>query len=742
MVMTTPSPNSIRSQQQQQQQHQQQQQQQQQQQHQQHQQQHAPTPAIKTIPRSVPRPANKKPSSQSTTAQSQYASLHNKPMVGGTAMTKSLSQMSNSGLNMLGVSPSANNLLGTSPSNHLLAFASPAALAALDMGTPSALLDASQPMNLSLSDLGISSATTLGKRNEDEERRLKLQTVLGKLLQGTTSRRFGRVSEEGVRRVGRWAGLDVEVEAKREARHFEGNRPVAVAGKNNVLIDFQFKHNMPTQVDLSFSSQHQSVTAHQAAAANMLLQDLTAPPGVSLINTNLDRFAANLETLARLDKLSVYGQLNCIEAITGLYESLKRLYAHEKNAAQALVPAERPNADLRAERHVMCKKSGRPLMHARRRIGLSLDYYMARSHMHSAENDDAVFALELTAEASSPEMYPSIRVSSSWIADRILKSPEETTDPTDLLSGTQSIDWQDPSLTYLSDDSQQGQDAMPIDSNPDSGPKKLPAVRFVARLNPPLAMPWTAASAILQSVGAAIVSDVPGVQQTYEASLLNKPYDPSLLNKSLSQSSSPVASATTSVLTPDASTVKHKNALYVTKQDFGHVLTEIPFAHPRQIIALLPVLRQWACLGSLLRDTFLPSPSATSLPRQQQTHDPSPSVEETFSLSDLLDSATLNGKDDNKSTDTSVDVSLTTQPQPMLEFVFAVRGVERGLATIGVSISIDGQILVLNQNIVLGDDSEKAALKMARGLELVGHIGVWVEWIKKTFGDASSTSSV
>lgn len=636
----------------------------------------------------------------------------------------------------------SNNLLAASPSANLLAFASPAALAGLDMSTPSALLDAaatSQPMNLTLSDLGISSH----KRNEDEERRLKLDTILGTLLGPQHNRRFGRVSEEGVRRVGRWAGLDVEVEAKREARKFEGNRPVAVAGKNNVLIDFQFKNNLPTHIDLSFSSQDHAVTAHQAAAASVLLEDLTPPPGVSAINTKLDRFAANLETLARLDKLSVYDQLNCFEAITGVYESLKKLYEHEKQAARTFLQAKSENIELRAERHVLCKRSGRPQMHARRKIGLSLDYWMEKSNIYSSDSpkgedesamdidsktfdapqkepDETIFALDITAEAGSPDAYCSIRVSSSWIADRILKSAEETTDPTDLLSGTQSIDWQDPAPTYLSDSNQNTSDAMAIDSNPNTGAQKLPAVRFVARLNPPLAMPWTAAAAILQSVGAAdVLSAMPDVQRTYEGSLLQKPSDVPLLNKPL-QSSGPAASTTTNVLTPDGASVQHTNALYVPKQDFGYVLTSIPFAHPRQVVALLPVLRQWAYLGSLIKGTFL-----------QSNEGPAPSQEESsFSLADLLNSTSV-----STGNAVAVDVSLSTQPSPTLEFVFPISGAQSGSASLSVSISADGHVVVLSQNVVKGtqEEQDKAALRMAKALELVGDIGVWVEWIRKVY---------
>lgn len=198
---------------------------------------HLQTPSIST-PRSIPSPAiHRSGASRPPNAT--------KMTPGGAAMSTSLSQMSNnSNINTmgpivgLGVMGAGMLGIGASPSTSLLAFNSPAALAGLDMITPSALMDTGIPgthaMNLSLSDLGIHS----GKRNEDEERRLKIESVLGKLL-GKRKRhrgdRFGRLSEEGVRRVGRWAGLDVEVESKWESKEFEGRRPVQMAGKNTLL---------------------------------------------------------------------------------------------------------------------------------------------------------------------------------------------------------------------------------------------------------------------------------------------------------------------------------------------------------------------------------------------------------------------------------------------------------------------------------------------------------------------------
>lgn len=161
-------------------------------------------------------------------------------------MAPSLSQMSNAsnssqpgGSGAIGLGVSGGGLMGASPAN-LLSFASPAALAGMDIGTPSVLLggEGGQAMNISFSDMGMSSR----RGNEDEERRAKLESVLAKLHGRSKGRddperpsRLGRVSEEGVRRVGCLVGMDIDTEMK-EKKH-EGNRPMTIAGKSAVLID-------------------------------------------------------------------------------------------------------------------------------------------------------------------------------------------------------------------------------------------------------------------------------------------------------------------------------------------------------------------------------------------------------------------------------------------------------------------------------------------------------------------------
>ena len=52
-------------------------------------------------------------------------------------------------------------------------------------------------------------------------------------------------------------------------------------------------------------------------------------------------------------------------------------------------------------------------------------------------------------------------------------------------------------------------------------------------------------------------------------------------------------------------TVHHRYAINSAKADYGFQIDNLPFSHPRQLAELLPTLRQWASVGSLLRDIFV-----------------------------------------------------------------------------------------------------------------------------------------
>ncbi|KAL1952541.1 hypothetical protein VTO42DRAFT_5069 [Malbranchea cinnamomea] len=49
---------------------------------------------------------------------------------------------------------------------------------------------------------------------------------------------------------------------------------------------------------------------------------------------------------------------------------------------------------------------------------------------------------------------------------------------------------------------------------------------------------------------------------------------------------------------------RHQYSLHAFEQVAGRTLTDLPFAHPRQLAAIIPILRQYAFLSSILRRIF------------------------------------------------------------------------------------------------------------------------------------------
>ncbi|PNS19174.1 hypothetical protein CAC42_1910 [Sphaceloma murrayae] len=719
---------------------------------------HATPSHAAATPRSVPSPA---------LARQQPASKQPLKAPSSVPMAPSLSQTSNAsgGKNAgLGIHSSGIKQEGVSPAfaNSALGFASPATGILEGMGmTPSLGMDAmgGVGMGMTFSDMGMTMER--GKRDEDEERRKKVAGVLDRIggrrdrdkARGTHSG-MGRVSDEGVRRVGRWAGFDVEVESKYTGKEWEGNRPVVVAGRNAVLIDLAFKNTVASKVEVTFSSEKDEVTAHQAGAAKVLKDSLTPRDGVALINTRLDRFAENLERLGRLDKLST-PSINCVEAVTGIYVGLKKLYENEKEAAKSLFG---DSADTtKIEQDVIFRKSGRPGMHVNERIGLSLDYWQSKGADQEA---NGTHSLELTVEQNDPSTFPSIRISNDWISDRVVKPPEESSDPTDLISDKPILDWLEPSA--LLSTAPKDAESMAVDDTP-----KPPNVRFVARLHPAVVVPYATAGQILQSCGLSSMPPTDSVH-SYETVLLNIPTTPR------HSPSDTVTTCHQAVFVPKADIerdVQHRTDLYVPKPEYGFRLSEIPFSHPRQIIDILPLLRQWAHLGSLLVKAF-----PTAAAEQATTQRPAPGLSKPFAarthngkrlaLDSLLDPGPPGNQIDNGDASVKVDIALSTSP-PGAPSVTVFLPIDNRVGSVSFSIGRDGQVIVTAQDVVDvsllkpgsgggmemdidsgggggdgagqgrdadGEATVRATRRLGRALEVVGDIGVWVEWIRKTYG--------
>lgn len=638
---------------------------------------HVTTPAhfglSSPAPRSVPSPtatrkeqAGKTPINHPTTGSSGSKTL------GGTPMIHSLSQQ-------------GGQTSSSSPGLNLLSFGTPIGLGVegitpsqLNMHTPAL---GGVPMSLTMSDLGMSSSGAPTKRNDDEERRARLRKVLKKI-----GKPKGRVSEEGITLVGRRVGFDNGLEGS------PGNRQISIAGKQ-LLVDVVLREQRPPSVSVSFLMENAGLDRQKVAIGEVLMADLHKA-GESPLEARLDAFAANLERLASMDRLSS-DNFSTFEAIGGVYSSLQRLHDQEVAAVGAL--------------QALKKRSGKPGAHEDGEIGMHLTYWQARcggEDEPDKEHHASTFKLHLGVERSAAGLYPSLRVSDAWLPDPLELPAADSGEP---------IPWQDPPPTFITAPS--NGDAMAVD-----GDQKLPDLRFIARLEPPLVLPWQTAVNVLQLVGMP-APQVFVMPPAWHALLL----DPSV-RVPVSGPEEQAMTAEKSVLSMaggEEGATSHTYSLDVPKPDAGYVLSELPFSHPRQLVELLPTLRQWVCFGTMVKDIFTSPSSAGASPPGIATRQ--------LSLSDLLTPPSTPPFADKL----PVNVSLATSPTPTMSFSFPTKA-GQSVRNVTIQMLQNGDLSVHEAGITGDgdqqdddtDDHSQQNAKLAKALDVCGDVGVWVQWLR------------
>ncbi len=633
-------------------------------------------------------------------------------------------------------------------------------------GTPTATGMGAGAAGASFASSGVSA------RDNEDERRRRIEAILGILRQ-----RPGMVSEEGLERLAKRTGLECLWE---DGMGVEGGgrRTLSIAG-NNVLVDVDFlAGDRVEKVGLSFPSCKTGPVLECAEkGARVLQRDLQMGHGHERGYRMLEPFAANLERLARLDKLSVDGA-NCFEAVGGVYMGLRRVFESEVGKVRRVGAQGMEEEEV--EREVLCKLSGRPRMHARRRVGLSVEYWMERRLVpgkkrkrdgdvkmegvkepeamqpEGHENDQPrIWSATVECEASPAELYPSIRVSDTWVSANLDNSQDNQDES---LTGSSSIDWLDPPPTLTP--SPLTADTIAVDPGV-SANGKPPDVRFVARLEPPVVVPLQTAIDIYGSVGVTIPQD--SIRPTtYEELLL-----PDLKPGSPTRPSEDVQLVVERQIrtydkTGQATTHQHTNTLYSQKSEFGRLVENIPFSHPRQLLAIFPVLRQWALVGSILRRSFTADnvenkKSDEEDPNQTSAQNPSNSTAPSKPRTPAEDLALLlaptepppSTTDSDPDAAIPVDISLSTHPTPKIALLFDVRG---ALASATFEILANGEICA--SDVVArsmadasrmggggggggGEEGEEegrarvllAAERVARVLAIGEDVGVLVGWV-------------
>ncbi|KAG5976485.1 hypothetical protein E4U55_007319 [Claviceps digitariae] len=646
-----------------------------------------------------------------------------------------------------------------------------AAMGSLGLGTS---------FDIGLDNVGVAGLDAIGAALANEDDKLKrLDTIMDIL-----STKKGLVSEVSLERLAQRIGLELLSEEQRTPRGRK-IRTLAIAG-SAIALDIVLDNNIVQTVSLAYHGSAPSVSEHMDAAGQILLRDLTLLPGQSPLTKTLESFASNFERLARLDKLSIVPGLDCHEALAGIYASLIRLYEWDLSTLREDT-AMKDKSDAYLANVVMCSRHGRPAMHDRNRVGLALQYWKQHRHVvHRANDADLsspsekrhkVWSLLLGCDTLDGMGVPPVRVSDNWISKNITREDVTFSPPKTML------DWQEPdniSLPPSDDNKDAGMDLL----QPDLSTTRVPRVMFTVTFDPPVVLPqndWARLYMCANVNPPNIQNDMiqrglPLTPPTFDSLLFPFPpgakVDPSE-PRAISRRRQLLHGLDGKVTT----TAHHSNTLFIYKPIYSQAVSEMPFSHPRQLLDMLPLLRQYAFLSTLLENSFgsqtttpcetsspkmptlsfsssfpassssssspqpPPPPSLPSLPPQGEDGPRADTKTKRDQLSDFMDVDATLPVQDSTSPSIHLDVILWVHPVPQMQVVFP-----KGQSTANISLKIleGGVVDILDENVLAvegmghanvdGETKRRRGLftrdKLARVLEHLEDLCKWAEWIR------------
>jgi hypothetical protein len=564
----------------------------------------------------------------------------------------------------------------------------------------------------------------------------------------------GLVSEAGLERLAQRIGLDCLVE---DLNGPDGHKTktLIIAG-SNTQIDIALDNNIVKNVTLAFPGLSESTSKHMEAAGPLLLEDLCLQPNQSPLTKSLDKFAFNMERLASLDKLSVMPTFDCREALAGLYISLERL--HKWDVAKLREDASMTDKTMEyLATQAMCTRHGQPVMHARGQVGLALQYWKEKRFSPPLSNRDAeldkIWSLAIGCVPTTADQFaaPRARVSQDWISNDVVAQQSDITGE----SGIPLLDWQEPESVTLP-----GPDANKDDSLGLSMLQpNLPQVMFSATINPPTILPQSDVMQLYQYADSAPPPLDYDNAQTFDNLFFpvgpEDKQDPSELRAISRRRQVRVFGRDR-----QAADKVHRNTLFIYKQIYASNVTEMPFSHPKQLIHMLPLLRQYAFISTLLHNSFGPKTEATKPPSaearavtvkkmREPTAQTTTTTEDELAVFMGAAAGSGNVKEErtrasteaasaSASDEVNMDVILWVHPAPHLQVVFPFRD-----TTVNITLQIlpNGVVDIINENVLSSDgngkedETQQKKKKLTRAdlgkvLEHLEDLCKWAEWIR------------
>ncbi|KAH8699625.1 mediator of RNA polymerase II transcription subunit 1-domain-containing protein [Ilyonectria robusta] len=615
-------------------------------------------------------------------------------------------------------------------SNAPLNFDSPstaAAMGALAMGGG---------LDMGLESVSVAGLGHLGALVSEDDKLKRLEAIMEML-----NKKKGLVSEVGLERLAQRIGLDCLSE-EQTASNGRKTRILVIAG-SAIQLDIVLDNNIVTNISLAFPESATSVTKHVDRASQILLQDLQLLPDQSPLTKTLDKFAVNLERLANLDKLSIIPGLDCHEALAGIYVSLEKLHQWDISKLR-----EEPGMSDKTNRALsivaMCTRHGYPIMHSRERVGLAVQYWKALrlippSNDQSttfSETREKVWSLLVGCASTGGMAHLPVRVSENWISNEIVKA-EPSMDPK-----KPNLDWQDPANVVLPA-SEENKNAGIEMLQPDLSTATVPQVMFTVTFDPPVILPqndWMRLHAFANVNAPPVFGYPPTFDSLFFPIPPGSTQDPSELRTITRQRDVRVYDKDrTSSIKP------HRNTLFIYKQIYSQVVTEMPFSHPQQLIEMMPLLRQYAFISTLLENSF-GSKTKETQPVATNGQAPGPGANSSTTttkdeLADFMNMVPAPVAEEPKKQAPSeeylnLDVTLWVHPTPHLQVVFPFRN---STANITLKVLEEGIVEVANENVIPREgDTETRKLKskeltradLGRVLEHMEDLCKWAEWIR------------
>jgi Mediator of RNA polymerase II transcription subunit 1 len=657
----------------------------------------------------------------------------------------------------------------------------------LNFNSPTALMMSSlgshglTPLPSGADALGISTDMTalptrhesvLGTRHPEEDKPRRLQEVV-KLLRTSVAGRG--ICREGVERLAQLAGFT----------HMWQGDTLAIAGTCvdlEITFDNMKKDKVNDVVLKIFTPESEE---HMRDASDVLKSNLeqSAHNSRQIPWQSLDCFAKNLEHLGSMDQL---GQgFNCFEAIDGLYLTFRKIWEGEKE-----------RMGQRRTAHCLSRGAvGRPVLNKKRKLGLTVEYWAERTQLldteFSRKSDKATKLDHLPNELGSDEDaadfwtaridcevgYPSLRVSKEWLAENIWADSQG--------QGPPSIAWIEPPLTLV----------RPTDGGNDSNTAKAgdtairipkpPHVRFFVSLEPSVLVPLSVASSVLSRPGL-----VTAVEQrkctTYEQALQNLVFAPPPSEDTAAVPTSQRYKKAVATFDAEGKSVSHHHsyAIYSAPQIWCYPLQAVAIEHPKHLAELLPTIRQYVMLWTLLRriaatvpaseepgqaeDTAAPERSQTQARSQAQAQAQARGTEartgggvirksnldsRRAKIAEIMGtqvndglfgansaSSALHDPDTTIALPVDVSLSWTSSPpsRPRLDLIWPLpiksdapsSDSRASFAGVSVEIGPNGEICVPSAVGIPWAESDKGLRGIAQALELGEDLGLLVEWIR------------